>query len=457
MPETSDWKQKYRDSVLEMEAEEKRWQQIEKVLRRLINRLCAAGMGVNETLDTELAVIAAANRRQADVAELEALVNSLTTAVTAVDQVAPVLPRSAIETRWDSACAATASLLDRLALSDTDFDVKAGALRVELTRVRTDAELASILERAADLVQARNESAEAERQQAATVLSAVNLRLAELLQYFSSAAQSSRVGKEQSTQFDARLVRQMHELSEGSSQATDLSTLQALVTRGLDSVSQSVKEFREREEQRLAEQLAQSEDMRQRVAALEGETRTLNDRLLAERNRARIDPLTEIPNRKAFDERLEQEIARRATTQGPVTLLVWDIDDFKFINDTYGHRAGDRVLQTVAKCLAQGIRSTDFVARIGGEEFTMIMVGLPLEVAQQIANELRETVQMLRLHFRGTPVQVTLSCGIAPLQDHDTAGRAFERADAALYKAKNGGKNACIVAPGADAGAAARA
>ena len=174
-------------------------------------------------------------------------------------------------------------------------------------------------------------------------------------------------------------------------------------------------------------------------------------------DRARIDPLTEVPNRKAFDERLEQEIARRATTQGPVTLLVWDIDDFKAINDNYGHRAGDRVLQTVAKCLAQGIRSTDFVARIGGEEFTMIMIGLSLDVAQQIANELRETVQMLRLHFRGTPVQVTLSCGIAPLQDNDTPGRAFERADAALYKAKKSGKNACLVAAATDAGSAAGA
>ena len=150
MPETSDWKQKYRDSVLEMETEEKRWQQVEKVLRRLINRLCAAGMGVNETLDTELAVVAAANRRQADVEELEALVNSLTTAVTAVDQIAPILPRSSGESRWDSACAATALLLERLALSDTDFDVKAGALRVELTKARNDAELASILDAVLD-------------------------------------------------------------------------------------------------------------------------------------------------------------------------------------------------------------------------------------------------------------------------------------------------------------------
>ncbi len=442
--ETSDWKQKYRDTVLEMEAEQKRWQQIEKVLRRLINRLCAAGMGVNETLDTELAEVAAANRRSAEVDELETLVSTLTTAVTAVDQVAPILPRSANGGRWESACAATGLLLDRLAQSETDIDTKAGALRVELTKARTDAELAAILGHAADLVQARNAMAEGERQQAATVLSAVNLRLEELLEYFDSSADASRAGHEDTAQLDARLMTQVRELSDGSNQATDLASLQALVTQGLESVGQSVREFREREERRLLEQNAQAEEMRRRVASLEGETRALNEKLAAERDRARIDPLTNICNRKAFDERLAQEIARRAITQGPVSLLVWDIDDFKTINDTYGHRAGDRVLQTVAKYLAQGIQSTDFVARIGGEEFTMVLIGPALEAAQQIADELRETIASLRLHFRGTPVHVTISCGITPLLDHDTPGRAFERADAALYKAKNGGKNSCF-------------
>jgi diguanylate cyclase len=129
--------------------------------------------------------------------------------------------------------------------------------------------------------------------------------------------------------------------------------------------------------------------------------------------------------------------------------LIWDVDNFKAINDQLGHRAGDRVLQTVARCLAQGIRSTDFVARVGGEEFAMIMIGLSIEVSQRIADELRETVQMLRLHFRGTPVKVTLSCGIASLQDQDTPGSVFERADAALYQAKNSGKNRCVTASAA--------
>jgi len=88
--ENADWKQKYRDSLLEMEAEEKRWRQLEQALRRLVGRLCAAGMGLDPQLDDELAALAAANRRNADVAELEKLAASLTNRVVAVDALSPV-------------------------------------------------------------------------------------------------------------------------------------------------------------------------------------------------------------------------------------------------------------------------------------------------------------------------------------------------------------------------------
>ncbi len=127
-------------------------------------------------------------------------------------------------------------------------------------------------------------------------------------------------------------------------------------------------------------------------------------------------------------------------------MLLWDIDNFKFINDSYGHRAGDRVLQSVAACFMAAVRGGDFVARIGGEEFAVLLSGPKLTDAMQIANQVRSAVEALRFHFRGTPVRVTVSCGVTELQQHDTAEAAFDRADSALYRAKNGGKNLCIAA-----------
>jgi diguanylate cyclase len=127
-------------------------------------------------------------------------------------------------------------------------------------------------------------------------------------------------------------------------------------------------------------------------------------------------------------------------------MLLWDIDSFKVINDSYGHRAGDRVLQSVAGCFTTALRSSDFVARIGGEEFAVLLSGLKLAEALNVANQVRTAVVALRFHFRGTPVRVTISCGITELHQDDSREAAFDRADAALYRAKNGGKNLCVAA-----------
>jgi len=122
------------------------------------------------------------------------------------------------------------------------------------------------------------------------------------------------------------------------------------------------------------------------------------------------------------------------------------IDSFKTVNDKYGHRAGDRVLQSVAECFTTALRAGDFVARIGGEEFAVLLSGLRLTEALTIANQVRTAVEGLRFHFRGAPVRVTVSCGATELNPDDASEAAFDRADGALYRAKNGGKNLCVAA-----------
>ena len=93
-----------------------------------------------------------------------------------------------------------------------------------------------------------------------------------------------------------------------------------------------------------------------------------------------------------------------------------------------------------------GGKSADFVARIGGEEFVMLLSGAKLEQAMLIANQVRTAVEALRFHFRGTPVRVTVSCGLTQLKENDVADAAFDRADGALYRAKHSGKNLCVAA-----------
>jgi diguanylate cyclase len=453
--ETTDWKQKYRDSLLEMEADEKRWRDIERQLRRLIGRLCAAAMGVDPQLDDELTALAAANRRNAEASELDRLAESLTSAVAAVDATSPVLkvlaplaapgPFAAKSNRWDSSCAAVAALLERLKAGATDTssiqDLIAG-----LATADTDAALAAVVEHAADLIHERGESLARERLQAAAVLSEVTKRLEEMAGYLTESNSASRSHFDDTQSLNDTMMSHVRELNNEVSGATELGLLQSVVSARLESVARQVCDFRAREQTRQMEYNGRAEHMRARIADLERETQDLHSKLDLEKHGARLDPLTGVANRKSFEERFAREIERRAQGGAPAVMLLWDIDSFKVINDSYGHRAGDRVLQSVAGCFSEALRSSDFVARIGGEEFAVLLVGLRLAEALNVANQVRTAVERLRFHFRGTPVRVTASCGVTELLEDDVPEAAFDRADAALYRAKNGGKNLCVAA-----------
>jgi len=460
--ETADWKQKYRDSLREMEAEEKRWRHAEQVLRRLIGRLCAAAMGVDPQLDDELTALAAANRRNADAVQLEKLAGSLTVAVVAVDATSPVrhlaasaphlvsaAPHPAApdtkSDRWNSTCAALASLLEQIKRGEPDPS-KLLSLTTDLEQAEADAALAAVVARMAEMIHARGESLARERLQAATVLSEVTQRLEEMSNHLLESDSASRSRFDDTESLNDTMMSHVRELTDEVSGATELGLLQSAVSARLESVSRQICDFRAREAVRLVEYNGRAEHMRERIADLEREAQELHSKLDLEKHGARLDPLTGVANRKCFDERFAQEIALRAQGGAPLGLLLWDIDNFKVINDSYGHRAGDRVLQSVAGCFTSALRAADFVARIGGEEFAVLLHGLRLQDAVNIANQVRTAVQGLRFHFRGTPVRITVSCGITELNREDASEQAFDRADAALYRAKSGGKNLCIAA-----------
>jgi diguanylate cyclase len=442
--ETADWKQKYRDSLIEMEAEEVRWKQVEQILRRLVGRLCAAGMGVNPQLDDELIALAAANRRNADADELARLADSLTTTVVTVDAAAPVptiiFPATDTQTRL-----AIKSLLERLAARDRK-DPAAQALIAALASAKNDSALAKVVTQAADLVHAHGEQLQRERLQTAAILAEVTKRLDEMAGYLSDSNHANRGHFEDTQTYNDAVMSQMRELTVEVAGATELGVLQSLVNVRLERVAQHVSNFRAREEFRLLEVNGRAERMRTRIAELERETTDLHTRLDSEKQGARIDPLTGIANRKSFEERFAHEIAQQPRAALAVVMLLWDLDNFKVINDSYGHRAGDRVLQSVAACFMAAVRGNDFVARIGGEEFVMLLSGTKMDQAMLIANQVRSAVEALRFHFRGTPVRVTVSCGLTEVKENDAANAAFDRADGALYRAKHGGKNLCVAA-----------
>jgi diguanylate cyclase len=439
-----DWKQKYRDSLIEAEAEEVRWRQVEQVLRRLVGRLCAAGMGVNPKLDDELMGLAAANRRNADAQELARLADSLTTTVVAVDAVSPIPTITFAATDTHTRLAVKA-LLERLPASEPGTSA-VQALIAELATAKNDAAVAGIITRAADLVHERSENLARERQQTAAILAEVTKRLEEMAGYLSNSKHEDRSHFDDTQSYNETVMTQVRALTDELGSATELGVLRSLVNARLQRVVEHVGNFRAREELRLLEITGRAERMRSRIVELEREATELHCELDSEKHGARIDPLTGIANRKSFEERFAQEIERKPGSELSVVMLLWDLDSFKAVNDSYGHRAGDRVLQSVASCFLAVARPDDFVARIGGEEFVVLLSGTKIAEAMVIANQVRSAVEALRFHFRGIPVRVTVSCGLTELQNQDPAGAAFERADLALYRAKHSGKNSCVAA-----------
>lgn len=184
-------------------------------------------------------------------------------------------------------------------------------------------------------------------------------------------------------------------------------------------------------------------DLRKKLTELDQENSRLN-LVLQEKNACLLqDTLTGIGNRLAYEERLQQEFRRWNRFGNPLTMLIWDIDHFKQINDQYGHAMGDVVLRGIAKLLARRIRSTDFVARFGGEEFVMLLPGADAEAALQLADQIRLDIAESRFENTDINLPVTISCGLTRFQAGDSPQSAFARADRALYQSKQAGRNCC--------------
>jgi diguanylate cyclase (GGDEF)-like protein len=165
------------------------------------------------------------------------------------------------------------------------------------------------------------------------------------------------------------------------------------------------------------------------------------------REQATSDGLTKLNNFQRFHELLDSELYRAKRYGSPLSLIMADIDDFKRINDTHGHQAGDHVLHAVAGCLRDTLRTSDMIARYGGEEFAMIITETGLEGALAAGERLRKNISSLRVRYEGLEMGVTMSFGIAAMDSSQRMSKKdlIKRADAALYSAKRTGKNRCCV------------
>ena len=189
------------------------------------------------------------------------------------------------------------------------------------------------------------------------------------------------------------------------------------------------------------------------LMALDGHVRALDANIELGRI-ATTDALTSLPNRRSFLEEMEKVLARSGRSGAPVSMAMFDIDYFKKVNDTHGHPAGDEVLKDVARILRDGIREGDVAARLGGEEFALLMPDTAIQDAGAVCERLRKAVEAYGFLLpSGVMIPVTISVGVAQAEVNESPSTLISGADTALYDAKRDGRNRVCLREQANGGA----
>jgi diguanylate cyclase len=504
-----DWREKYREALSRIAEEDARWVRAQNVLKLLIGRLCLAAQGRTAQLDQEIARVGDSVRKQIDPDTIEAILAPLSAAIATLDaqpaadstgsrhaaltqgvqsaampmtsaivtsgapagmQVQAAVPASeapaaiATDPMSEPALAQAAGANAPAPLNTEEHHDSFGATAVldrlsllpELKPVVNDLrsrkrdslnihEMAELLERVTRYATEQRAQVQREKLELENLVQQTASRLEEITSHLASELDERNAVQQDTEQLNKSVTDEVMQLRLNAEGAPDLETLRVQLDARLNAIGNHLTEFRTREDSRIRSYRERVQHMRARISVLERESRSLHESLREEQRLAMIDALTGIPNRAAYDDRIEQEFKRWKRFTRPVSILAWDIDRFKSINDAYGHKAGDKVLRVIGQHLARHVRDTDFVARYGGEEFVMLLVGTGVEEARVVADKIRVELAALGFHFHDSPVAVTASCGITEFSGGDTPDVIFDRADRALYKAKQAGRNCCVI------------
>ena len=337
-------------------------------------------------------------------------------------------------------------LLDTLSLPAELTDEVEG-LKDRLAEGLPNQAIAPTLHAIAGLISAMRQQMEAENHELQDFLRQLTGRLQELDQHLAGAQTHHRASIDSSRELDAAVQAQVRHIETSVDQAEDPQQLKTEIQQRLETILRHLDEHRESDEARQHQLEEQLERLNQRVREMEKEGENLRQRLREKHEQAVHDPLTGLYNRLAYDERIGQEFARTRRYKKPLSLAVLDIDRFKRINDSYGHKAGDKALKIIADRVRKNLRETDFLARYGGEEFVIVMPETGLDDGLVAVEKLRKDVSQSQFHYQGTAVNITVSVGLAELREDDSPETFFQRADAALYQAKESGRDRTCTEP----------
>lgn len=336
------------------------------------------------------------------------------------------------------------ALLAGLRLGDKKFDtgldqaIKSITASMSKGKVRPAmVELADLLDQYKDILDGRRKNAETALKE---VLHELLKTEQEISQVFLEANSSlSRA----SLEYDNSVTATMSSLVKRVNQASDLDTLRTSVVEHVRSLRETMRNRRAKEEEMLQQTKGELERMKSALEQTKGrmeEVERLSEKLNQE---ALTDPMTHIWNKRAFSRRLTQALSD--PRQNPVCLVVFDIDHFKTVNDTFGHQAGDKALRSIAEYAGKVLRGSDTLFRYAGDEFCIVLVKSSLKEAAEVAERVRKSAANIKFTYRGENEHtVSISLGLSQSLDADNAESLFKRADENLLEAKRTGRNRVV-------------
>ncbi|KAE9641549.1 GGDEF domain-containing protein [Pseudomonas sp. PB106] len=328
-------------------------------------------------------------------------------------------------------------LLDDLTLPERHRP-QAEAMRERLKHGLNWYELIPILDDLATLMLAITDSGQHEFE---AYLQQLNERLEAFQSNLQAASEGHADNSSAARAMDTQIREQVDGLQTSVQEAADLDDLKQVLENHLEGLLGTMDQHQKQRDAREQEVATRLKSLSERVAHMEQEAQGFREHLEVQRQKAMIDPLTGLPNRAAWSERLEQEIQQWQQHGNTLSLAMLDLDHFKRINDNYGHLAGDKVLKIIATVLRKRLRGSDFIARFGGEEFVLLLPATPPAVGAKLLETLRAAIEACPFHFKGERVTITISMGLASFRAGEHSDLVLKRADQALYRAKNAGRN----------------
>jgi len=436
---------------------------MQDLLRRSIIALSALIKDEDSAVIEKLSDFKNSVQRTSAVEEMERSLSALRNAIAKSEQpCAPKAPGVAEAIKVDSSRKpeapvsgnGTNSLRDELRsiflglIAEFDHDM-GEECSIRLTRLRSDIDKSARVEDLMLLkddilavVQGYNRVVNEERSMVADFISEIGTGLLEVeRQYLDSISQTGQ-SQNENKKFNSLIENHMEDMKKSAQLSTTLAEFRSLVMSRIAAIRAALEEKRRCEALRQESLKEEMESLNENLQRMRKEVDQVHEKRKALEKEVLVDHLTGVANRRALRERMKNELHRFQRYGHFFSMILFDIDHFKVVNDKYGHWAGDKCLKEIIKRIKPILRETDFIARWGGDEFVVIFPGTDYESAGAVAERIRKLIQNTRFVYHKQEICLTVSVGVTQIQGCDASQEhVFNRVDKAMYKAKKKGRN----------------